>query len=419
MKRALLVLSVILVAASCQPRQEVNYSSVFCVYPEKTPRASRAPKGYKVFHISHYGRHGSRYQGSDDRYSIPVTILEAQAAMDNLTPWGEDLLGRLRALQEETRDHAGQLSTIGAGQHRRIASRMMKNYPSLFVEGAWIDARSSLVKRCQDSMDAFCEAMDARERRMLLTQHSDSLTMSLLVPKTRQLDSLDAKDAAWRVEGWWAQYRREVMKPERLLSALFADPAKVDYDGVELMQLLYYLVVGQQDIPSEVDLSDVLAEEELEGCWKAISARMYYVNCDCPATDSIGLKSALPLLWDFFEDGWAAVQGRSATVSLRFGHDSNLIRLLCLMGVEGCTAREDDPERYCYAWQDWKISPMAANLQMVFYRNARDKVLVKLLLNERETSIPALGPGPYYEWTVVSDHFESLLYKDEAPVAGD
>lgn len=409
MKRILTIVSAVLLAFSCQPRQTPDYGSVFCVYPEPSGRLTKAPRGYKPFHISHYGRHGSCYLGNDDRYSAPVALLEAEAARSNLTPFGEDLLGRLRVLQEEASGQAGQLSSIGAQQQRDIASRMVRNYPSLFVEGTWINARSSLVKRCQDSMESFCVALGAGEKHMLLTRHSDSLVMSVLVPKDKQIDSLDARDAGWRVDGWWAQYRNAVMKPERLLSALFADPSKASVDGVELMQMLYYLVVGQQDIPSNVDLSDVLTNDELQGCWKAISSRMYFVNCDCPASDSIGLKSARPLLWDIIEEGWAAYQDRGATVSLRFGHDSNLIRLLCLMGVEGCTARENEIDRYCYAWQDWKTSPMAANLQLVFWRNSKDEVLVKLLLNERETSIPALGPGPFYDWLKFAAYLESLL----------
>ena len=62
------------------------------------------------------------------------------------------------------------------------------------------------------------------------------------------------------------------------------------------------------------------------------------------------------------------------------------------MGIEGSTARESDPERFAEAWQDFRLSPMAANLQMVFYRNEQGEVIVKLLLNEEETRIDNLSP---------------------------
>ena len=44
--------------------------------------------------------------------------------------------------------------------------------------------------------------------------------------------------------------------------------------------------------------------------------------------------------------------------------------------------------------------PMAANLQMVFYRDKAGDVLVKVLYNEREMRINGLSPvqWPYYRW---------------------
>jgi hypothetical protein len=42
--------------------------------------------------------------------------------------------------------------------------------------------------------------------------------------------------------------------------------------------------------------------------------------------------------------------------------------------------------------------PMGANFQMIFYENASGNVIVKMLYNEKETSLPALGKGPYYLW---------------------
>ena len=39
-------------------------------------------------------------------------------------------------------------------------------------------------------------------------------------------------------------------------------------------------------------------------------------------------------------------------------------------------------------WWDYKITPMATNLQFVFYRNKANDVLVKVLLNEDEATLP-------------------------------
>jgi len=123
-----------------------------------------------------------------------------------------------------------------------------------------------------------------------------------------------------------------------------------------------------------------------------------------------GPLSVRPLLADFVERACAAVDGRCPdAVTLRFGHDSILIRLLSLIGVAECASEEADPQRWWRAWRDWEVSPMAANFQLVFYRDRRGSVLVKCLLNEKETAIPALGDGPYYPWPQLRAYLESLL----------
>ena len=55
--------------------------------------------------------------------------------------------------------------------------------------------------------------------------------------------------------------------------------------------------------------------------------------------------------------------------------------------------------------------PMASNLQMIFYRNRKGDVLVKLLRNEVETTIPALRSvsGPYYRWDDLRGYLLELV----------
>ena len=56
----------------------------------------------------------------------------------------------------------------------------------------------------------------------------------------------------------------------------------------------------------------------------------------------------------------------------------------------------------CENWHGWKYTPFAANIQIIFYRSKKDPdVLVKFLLNERETRVLGLEGGPYYKWSDV------------------
>jgi hypothetical protein len=132
---------------------------------------------------------------------------------------------------------------------------------------------------------------------------------------------------------------------------------------------------------------------------------MYYVN----VAGTVGPESVRPLLQDFLDKADAVVSGTSpAVATLRFGHDSILIRLLSLLGVQECAAQETDIDKYADAWVGWQVSPMAANLQFIFYRG-HGGVILKLLLNEQETTIPALGPGPYYDWDAFRAYAEKKL----------
>jgi hypothetical protein len=62
-------------------------------------------------------------------------------------------------------------------------------------------------------------------------------------------------------------------------------------------------------------------------------------------------------------------------------------------------------------WDATHLMCMAANLQMVFYKDSRNDVLVKFLHNEQETDLPLLRPfsAPYYKWQDVMEYFLNRL----------
>jgi len=95
---------------------------------------------------------------------------------------------------------------------------------------------------------------------------------------------------------------------------------------------------------------------------------------------------------------------------LRFGHDTHLIRLLALMQIEGCSNQEADMEKFHLAWQDYRVSPMGANLQIIFYRDKKNDILVKFLLNECEVTLPLKNKtAPYYSWKEVKTFLAGVL----------
>lgn len=375
----------------------------YYAYPPATAEETPSPAGYQAFYVSHYGRHGSRYLTSDDRYARPLAFYRLQQQAGNLTPLGADFLKRLETLWAEVGGKGGQLSETGARQHREIAGRLMGRCPELFVSGAHVEAFSSTSGRCRASMDAFCDRLLAESPGLVLTRRSDEETMAVLVPKNPRIDSVDNEHSPWR-ETIYAGFKASHIHPGRLLRSLLKNPSRVP-DPLAAASDLYYLATGIQDIPASVDFDDLFTPEELYAALRCVDTRMYHVH----VAGTIGPESVRPLLADLLARADAVIAGESAvTATLRFGHDSILIRLLSLLGVAECSLRETDLEKYADAWIGWKVSPMAANLQLIFYRGPGG-VKVKLLLNEQETSIPSLGPGPYYDWENFRAYARRLL----------
>lgn len=128
---------------------------VYWAYPLDFAPQTKAPKGYKPFYISHYGRHGSRYLIGDRDYKWLVDLFEEAHRAHALTGLGEDTYRRLLKVWEEAEGHGGDLTPLGVRQHRGIAERMYASFPEVFKGNPFISARSTVVLRCAMSMVAF------------------------------------------------------------------------------------------------------------------------------------------------------------------------------------------------------------------------------------------------------------------------
>ena len=74
---------------------------------------TRAPKGYKAFYISHYGRHGARYAWQSDMYERLNTVFSEAEAKGQLTGLGKDFKMRFDELYPSVRYRVGDLSRKG------------------------------------------------------------------------------------------------------------------------------------------------------------------------------------------------------------------------------------------------------------------------------------------------------------------
>jgi len=132
---------------------------------------------------------------------------------------------------------------------------------------------------------------------------------------------------------------------------------------------------------------------------------MYYLHGNNPATDAAGPRSSRSLLDHIVADVDSAATGSRPhrVATLRFGHDTALLRLLALAKIEGAAEVVDNPEEYADHWQDFALTPMAANLQIILLTSCEGKEpLVHIRHNERPAVLPIKNAHRYfYPWAEV------------------
>ncbi len=411
MKR-LFLSAIILTAAIAQARDAASLiaeepgrsGGIYYAYPVTHDVMPPIPDGYEVSFISHYGRHGSRWIIKSWEYDESIAALDSAARHDGLTPLGHDVLKRLHVVAAQGRGNEGALSPKGETQHKDIARRMMKRFPALFIDSAHVEAFSSIEPRCIMSMAAFCESMRESEPGISIRRHASPGDMTFISYSNPEIKAINKPDSPWwqNLEAW----RDSVLEPERLMRSLFKF-----HDGVDnpkrLMWILHDVAVDVQDVDPGVELLDIFTTDELYNLWQALNYKMYYLHGNNPATNAAGPRSARSLLDHFVVDIDSAVTGQreARAATLRFGHHTALLRLMALMKLKSADVSISQPDQYAANWQDFQLSPMAANLQVILLTSNRgDEPLVLIRHNEQPASLPIdTSHGQYYPWKAVRE----------------
>lgn len=414
MKRTSLMLLLCWVVALASAQQEAPHptleqlGSIYYAYPTPSGRLTSAPAGYEPCYISHYGRHGSRWLTADSRYSVIIQLFDSLSAIHQLTPFGEEIRQRLYRVWKDAEGCSGNITPLGEQQHRQIADRMYRRFPQVFSGRAVVDARSSTSLRCAMSMSYFTERLKEYNPSLQISRRPYTRYMSYIAYTSPEGEAFSSESADWR-KGAFQAFEQRKVRPARLLSSLFTRPeAFNEKQADDLARSFYWLAADMQNVNLPgMSFYDLFTYDELYGIWQTVNARMYVCNANAPQAEGIMTRCAIPLLRNIMESADSALTRPEQPVAhLRFGHDTHLIRLLALMEIEGCALPETDMEKFHLAWQDYRVSPMGANLQLVFFRNKQqpDDILVYLLHNEEEATLPIPAvQGPYYRWKDVKE----------------
>lgn len=372
-----------------------------------------APEGYEPFYISHLGRHGSRYHSERKAYLRLAKIFDEAMNRGLLTEKGKELYSDISLVDSLSAGDYGDLTSLGKKEHKEIAERMYGRFPEVFRNDSrrHVQAYSSTVGRCQESMMSFTKALHKKDKSLVVDVHSGDSYMKYLLNKPSNYKEI-VHIAAPQVDSLayaWLDF-------SRFMGMIFTDVDKADAllsGRYEFVREIYIWIgilpcMGVYDVP----MTDWFTGEELFELARLNAGRVYSEMCNSRESDGRRAALADKTLKDFIEKADAALDRKSCMAAdLRFAHDVTVMPLAGLIGLEGCDVMWPVEE----VWKHWltaDYTPMAANLQMIFYKKPGSReILVKFLFNEEEKRVPALKPveGPYYEWKTLRKYLESRL----------
>lgn len=372
-----------------------------------------APRGYKPFYLSHYGRHGSRYHTSIKNVTKVSYIMDTLYNEGLLTNEGIEVWKDLKAIEKEHEGQDGYLTQKGAAEHRGISQRLYARVPGLFKQKDRneVMAASTAVQRCIQSMANFCVQLKGNAPDLKLSIYAGPKYADYICNTKGETHDND------RTRAIADSVLNAVVNPDRAMTTWFKDPQKAAAHFPKGDKKFYFDVFYAGALAQCLDMEDVgfwdhFTFNEIYDLWYYNDVTSYNGFCNSiegnRGNDIVGRR----ILRDVIDKADEALApGSKKAADLRFGHDSGLAPLISLLRLEidpGSFHMADAPEGVWYGFQGM---PMGSNLQLIFYKNKKGDVLVKILRNEEETTIPALPTysGPYYKWSDLRAYFVSLM----------
>lgn len=403
-------------AGAVSPADEISSNpcksaSNYYAYPASDlPELTPAPNGYYPFHIEHYGRHGSRWLLSPEQYSASIEELQKAERNGRLTVRGKEVLLQLKEICKASENRTGELTDLGAEQHRGIARRMMENFPEVFAGDAVIDAKSTNVIRCILSMAN--EAMEFRAMNPDIDIRMDASGDEMYYMNGTLFDP-EASRCIKQADSLLNEFRAKHLVYGHFLQTLVTDMsfASDSMDAVRLFDNLFEVAANVQSHKNQQPMYDLFTQEELYNRWLCDNAKWYIEGGNTPLTQHRPPYNQRQLLRNIIESADTAIVSSRHGANLRFGHESVVLPLTVLMELNFAGVSVDCLDNLAAVWQNYAIFPMACNIQLIFYRSVSSpNVLVKVLLNETEANLPIDSAiKPYYKWTDVRNYYMKKL----------
>ena len=382
------------------------------------------PKGFTPFYFSLAGRHGSRYQTeTKDTRKIQAVFAKADS-LGILTELGKRLHQQLTTIKEVQKGHDGELTPLGYEQWLGIAHRAYERFTPIFSDGS-IRSASSNVLRCVFSMTAFNQGIKERNPQIEISQSAQYVERPIVLPMTNgdKLPKALAKIQQAEVKALCQQKRNVWNKncdASTFISKVTTDRERLmkECGGKDGWRVLRYTIdvlglaenfdAGNQELFLELftpeDMYDFYVYRSLS--W-ALNLAARGLELTEAATYSVHT-----MVEDILSKAEAAIEGKNPhRADLRFSHDTHIAPLISVLAFEGFTPTyHEDAETIATSTFLSRCIPMAANVQIVLYRDTKGKVYARALLNEHDMTLPIkCKTAPFYPWEQFRAHIEKNM----------
>lgn len=433
MKRFLLIFSALFIttiAFAHTSREEIDRHphlavSTHSVYagPIYSKPIAKAPKGYEPFYISHYGRHGSRYEANSKYTTQLVEVFKYADEQGLLTAKGKEakaLFEKIHATQDK---RFGDLTLVGAEQHKGIARRMHNNFHTVFQRGAIITSRSSTYTRCILSMAAFNESLKECKPLIETKLYASDYDRDMIRPLGPDANPYHYNIRRDNAHVWdpimdkWVAKQNLSHSTNALFTNIEPICAHAGLKKIQLIASIYKRLAFMQNLGwyDRSFIDSIFTAEERHTIYKYENYRLFCIYGGTSLPDANRYFAPMNLMVDdIVKYADLAIEGKnSASADLRFGHDYFLLGLLAVANFNEIRMDCDysDIDKLAEAWRSHQFITMASNMQFVFYRSKKSAdVLVRILHNENDMTLPIESvEGPFYKWEDVKKYLNARV----------
>lgn len=353
------------------------------LYDFSAVEPSALPDTLTPVYIDYVARHGARFLTSESKVTACEKMLQKASERGSLTKAGKSFMALLESVRSHTDGAWGMLSPIGKEQELRLGREMAEMYPQVFrAEDASVSSVASYVPRVVETMDQFTIAIadtyTGIDTKAASGRAYDHLTRFFVTDKAYD---------RWRTEGAWKTVYDEFVArnvpTEPALRLVGKDNGLSDKELRRLTYDMYKVLQGMRAASLPAPTTEWMSEEEYRACWEATNLEKYFQYSVSPLSDQPA-KGASYLLYHWLRTVEQLEIGElHPGLSGVFGHAETLLPFFAILGIEGTIAAPDDYDALASQWSDAVLTPLAANIAVIYSRGPSGALYASMRLNGR------------------------------------